>query len=62
MYDRVSRNEISRFLHEVICAICVCIKLDCEQGKIKREKCIGEIKKKSGCKHKRLDKFDKESD
>ena len=60
MYDRVSRNEISRFLHEVIRAICVCIKLDCEWGKIKREKYIGEIKKEVW--HKRLDKFDKESD
>lgn len=62
VYDRVSRNEISRFLHEVICAICVCTKLDCEWGKIKRENTLVKLKKRSGCKHKRLDKFDKESD
>ena len=62
VYDRVSRNEISRFLHEVICAICVCTKLDCEWRKIKRENTLVKLKKRSGCKHKRLDKFDKESD
>ena len=38
-------DEISWFLLEVICAICLCIKLDCEWGKMEREKYFGEIQK-----------------
>ena len=37
----------SRFLQEVILGVCVCIKLDCEWGKIKRENYFGEIQKRS---------------
>lgn len=43
----VSSNETSRFLQEVILGVCVCIKLDCEWGKIKRENYFGEIQKGS---------------
>ena len=43
--DRVSRNKTSWFLQEVILGVCLCIKPDCEWGKIKKENYFGEIQK-----------------